>query len=138
MDRAGIEPVLAAPIRPDRLDVSHSDLSACSTTAVLITAPSIFSSFSYFSPLSKSSPISPPSTAWCSEIGMASNAMTRTQTIFCFSVRDPDSALSPLTIHFECVQISVFCYIFVIVDRSKAITSKCLRGKHLTSNTLKT
>ena len=69
---------------------------------------------------------------------MASNAMTRTQTIFCFSVREPDTALSPLAIHFECVQISVFCYVFVIVDRSKANTWKCLRGKHLTSNTLKT
>ena len=64
--------------------------------------------------------------------------MTRTQTIFCFSVREPDTALSPLAIHFECVQISVFCYIFVIVDRSKANTWKCLRGKHLTSNSLKT
>ena len=64
--------------------------------------------------------------------------MTRTQTIFCFCVREPDTALSPLAIHFECVQISVFCYIFVIVDRSKANTWKCLRGKHLTSNTLKT
>ena len=31
-----------------------------------------------------------------------------------------------------------FCYIFVIVDRSKANTWKCLRCKHLTSNTLKT
>ena len=56
---------------------------------------------------------------------------------FWFSVREPDTALSPLAIHFECVQISVFCYIFVIVDRSKANTWKCLRGKHLTSNTLK-
>ena len=37
---------------------------------------------------------------------------------------------------FECVQISVFCYIFVIVDRSKAKTWKCLRGKHLTSRIL--
>ena len=64
--------------------------------------------------------------------------MTRIQTIFCFSVREPDTALSPLAIHFECVQISVFSYIFVIVDRSKANTWKCLRGKHLTSNTLKT
>ena len=36
---------------------------------------------------------------------MASNAMTRTQTIFCFSVREPDTALSPLAIHFECVQV---------------------------------
>ena len=53
---------------------------------------------------------------------MASIAMTRTQTIFCFSVREPDTALSPLAIHFESVQISVFCYIFVIVDRSKANT----------------
>ena len=69
---------------------------------------------------------------------MASNAMTRIQTIFCFSVREPDTALSPLAIHFECVQISVFCYVFVIVDRSKANTWKCLRGKHLTSNTLRT
>ena len=57
---------------------------------------------------------------------------------FCFSVREPDTARSPLAIHFECVQISVFCYIFVIVDRSKANTWKCLWGKHLTSNTLKT
>ena len=56
---------------------------------------------------------------------MASNAMTGTQTIFCFSVREPDTTLSPLAIHFECVQISVFCYIFVIVDRSKANTWKC-------------
>ena len=69
---------------------------------------------------------------------MASNAMTCIQTIFCFSVREPDTALSPLAILFECVQILVFCYIFVIVDRSKANTRKCLRGKHLTSNTLKT
>ena len=53
---------------------------------------------------------------------MASNAMTRIQTIFCFSVREPDTALSPLAVHFECVQISIFCYIFVIVDRSKAKT----------------
>ena len=51
---------------------------------------------------------------------IASYAMTRIQTIFCFSVREPDTALSPLAIHFECVQISVFCYIFVFVDRSKA------------------
>ena len=64
--------------------------------------------------------------------------MTRIQTIFCFSVREPDTALSPLAIHFECVRISVFCYFFVIVDRSKANIWKCLRGKHLTSNTLKT
>ena len=77
-------------------------------------------------------------TVTCWYPGMASNAMTRTQTIFCFSVREPDTTLSPLAIHFECVQISVFCYIFVIVDRSKANTWKCLRGKHLTSNTLKT
>ena len=76
--------------------------------------------------------------AWSMSNPMASNAMTRIQTIFCFSVREPDTALSPLAIHFECVQISVFCYIFVIVDRSKANTWKCLRGKHLTSNTLKT
>ena len=69
---------------------------------------------------------------------MASNAMRCIQTIFCFSVREPDTALSPLAILFECVQISVFCYIFVIVDRSKANTWTCLRGKHLTSNTLKT
>ena len=53
---------------------------------------------------------------------MASHAMTRTQTIFCFSVREPDTALSPLAIHFECAQISIFCYIFVIVDLSKAKT----------------
>ena len=64
--------------------------------------------------------------------------MTRIQTIFCFSVREPDTALSPLAVHFERVQISIFCYIFVIVDRSKAKTWKCLRGKNLTSNTLKT
>ena len=57
---------------------------------------------------------------------------------FCFSVRELDTALFPLAIHFECVQISVFCYIFVIVDRSKANTWKCLRDKHLTSNTPKT
>ena len=69
---------------------------------------------------------------------MASNSMTRIQTIFCFSVQEPDTALSPLAIHFECVQISVFCYIFVIVDRSKASTWNCLGGKHLTSNALKT
>ena len=75
MEGAGIEPVVAAPIRPDRLDVSHLDLSSCSTTAVLITAPSIFSSFSYFSSLSKSSPISPPNTAWCSEIGSLTSLM---------------------------------------------------------------
>ena len=31
--------------------------------------------------------------------------------IFCFSVRKPDNALSPLAIHFEYAQISVFCYI---------------------------
>ena len=53
---------------------------------------------------------------------MASNAMTLTQTIIFFSVWEPDTALSPLAIHFECVQISVFCYIFVIVNRSKANT----------------
>ena len=63
--------------------------------------------------------------------------MTRIQSIFCLTVREPDTALSPLAIHFEYVEISVFCYIFVIVDRSKANTWKCLRGKHLTSNTLK-
>ena len=54
---------------------------------------------------------------------MASNAMTRIQTIFCFSVREPDTALSPYAIHLECVQISVFCYIFVIVDLSKALAN---------------
>ena len=69
---------------------------------------------------------------------LASNVMTRIQTKFCFSVREPDTALSPLAIPFECVQISVFCYIFVIVNRSIANTWKCLEGKHLTSNTLKT
>ena len=53
---------------------------------------------------------------------MASNARTRTQTILSFSVREPDTALSPLAIHLEYVQILVFCYIFVIVDRSKANT----------------
>ena len=41
--------------------------------------------------------------------GLASNAMTRIQTISCFSVREPGAALSPLAIHFECVQILVFC-----------------------------
>ena len=66
---------------------------------------------------------------------MASNAMTRMQTIF-FAL--PDTALSPLAIHFEFVQTSVFCYMFAIVDRSKANTWKCLRGKHLASSTLKT
>ena len=40
---------------------------------------------------------------------IASNAMTRIQTISCFSVREPGAALSPLAIHFECAQISVFC-----------------------------
>ena len=40
---------------------------------------------------------------------IASNAMTRTQTIICFSVREPGAALSPLAIRFECVHISVFC-----------------------------
>ena len=40
-------------------------------------------------------------------IQVASNAMTRIQT-FCFSVREPDTILSPLTIHFECAQISIF------------------------------
>ena len=64
--------------------------------------------------------------------------MTCTQTILCFSVWELDTALSLPAIHFEYVQIWVFCYIFVIVDRSKANTWKCLRGKHLTSNTLKT
>ena len=64
--------------------------------------------------------------------------MTRIQSIFCLTVREPDTDLSPLAIHFECVQSSVFCYIFVIVDRSEANTWTCLRGKHLTSNTLKT
>ena len=57
---------------------------------------------------------------------------------FFFSVREPDTALSPLAIHFECVQILVFCYIFVIGNGSKANTWKCLGSKHLTSNTLKT
>ena len=57
--------------------------------------------------------------------------------LFCFSLREPDSALSPLVIHFECAQISIFCYISVIVDLPKAKTWKCLRGKHLTSDTLK-
>ena len=69
---------------------------------------------------------------------IASNAMTCIQTIFFFSVREPGTALSPLAMHFECVQISVFCYISVIVDCSKAKTWKCLRFKHLTSYTLKT
>ena len=41
--------------------------------------------------------------------GHCRNAMTRTQTISWFSVRGPGAALSPLAIHFECVQISVFC-----------------------------
>ena len=40
---------------------------------------------------------------------IASNAMTRIQTISCFSVREPGAALSQLAIHFECVQILVFC-----------------------------
>ena len=40
---------------------------------------------------------------------IASNAMARTQTIICFSVREPGAALSPLAIRFECVHISVFC-----------------------------
>ena len=40
---------------------------------------------------------------------IASNAMTRIQTISCFSVREPGTALSPLAIHFQCVQILVFC-----------------------------
>ena len=40
---------------------------------------------------------------------IASNAMTRTQTIICFSVREPGASLSPLAIRFECVHISVFC-----------------------------
>ena len=40
---------------------------------------------------------------------ITSNAMTRIQTISCFSVREPGAALSPLAIHFECVQILVFC-----------------------------
>ena len=39
---------------------------------------------------------------------------------------------------FNVFKISVFCFIFVIVDHSKANTWKCLRGKHLTSKTLKT
>ena len=42
-------------------------------------------------------------------LDIASNAMTRIQTISCFSVREPGAALSPLAIHFECAQISVFC-----------------------------
>ena len=41
--------------------------------------------------------------------GIASNAMTRIETISCFSVREPGAALSPLAIHFEGIQISVFC-----------------------------
>ena len=40
---------------------------------------------------------------------IASNAMTRIQTISCVSVREPGAALSPLAIHSECVQILVFC-----------------------------
>ena len=40
---------------------------------------------------------------------IASNAMTRIQTISCFSVQEPGASLSPLAIHFECVQILVFC-----------------------------
>ena len=40
---------------------------------------------------------------------IASNAMTRIQTISCFSVREPGADLSPLAIHFECAQILVFC-----------------------------
>ena len=40
---------------------------------------------------------------------IASNAMTRTQTIICFSVREPGAAFSPLAIRFECVHNSVFC-----------------------------
>ena len=40
---------------------------------------------------------------------IASNAMTRMQTSFCFSVREPGAALSLHAIHFECVQISVVC-----------------------------
>ena len=47
---------------------------------------------------------------------IASNAMTRTQTIICFSVREPGAALSPLAIRFECVHISVFCKIVVDAD----------------------
>ena len=40
---------------------------------------------------------------------IASNAMTRIQTISCFFVREPGATLSPLAIRFECVQILVFC-----------------------------
>ena len=40
---------------------------------------------------------------------IASNAMTRIQMISCFSVREPGAAVSSLAIHFECVQILVFC-----------------------------
>ena len=43
------------------------------------------------------------------KLRVASNAMTRIQTISCFSVRKPGAALSPLAIHFECVQILVLC-----------------------------
>ena len=45
---------------------------------------------------------------------------------FFFSVRELDTTLSPLAIRVECAQTSVFCYIFVIVDRSRANTRKCL------------
>ena len=45
----------------------------------------------------------------CVKLTIASNAMTQIQTISCFSVREPGAALSPLAIHFECVQTLVFC-----------------------------
>ena len=49
--------------------------------------------------------------------------------------------LTPLFLRMQYI-LNVFkfrsCDIFVIVDLSKAKTWKCLRGKHLTSNTLKT
>ena len=55
-----------------------------------------------------------PWVEWCIGIRIftfiASNAMTRIHTISRFSVREPGAALSPLAIHFECVQILVFCF----------------------------
>ena len=42
---------------------------------------------------------------------MASNAMTHVQSIFNFSLREPDTALSPLAVHFECAQISIFNFV---------------------------
>ena len=61
--------------------------------------------------------------------------MTRIRTISCLSVREPGAALSPLSIHFERVQILVFCSIFVDVHWVFANHYIFSWDQKLTSNT---